>query len=118
MLSTKCFDPTLPALRFEFNSQGIVATSYDNLAKFQGKYLARAIQILGGNQKLFTAAVDSTNAIDPANPAIVPSKDAIFEPDAPHRPQRVCGKRLAHQESTSRVPADCEGTEAAEHHFD
>jgi len=82
MLSTKCFDPTLPALRFEFSSQGAVATNYDNLAKFHGKYLARMIQILGENQKLFTAAVDATNAIDPSDSALVPPKDAIFRPDA------------------------------------
>lgn len=84
MLPTECFEPTLPALHFEFNSQGIVATNYDNLAKFQGKYLARTIQILGEYQKLFTAAVDTTNAIDPSDSALVPSKDAIFKPDALH----------------------------------
>ncbi len=81
-LPTKCFEPTLPVLRFEFNAQGIVATNYDNLAKFQGKFLARTIQIVGGNQKLFTAAVDNTNAIDPSDSALVPSQDAIFKQDA------------------------------------
>ncbi len=83
-LPTKCFEPTLPVLRFEFNAQGIVATNYDNLAKFQGKYLARTIQILGENQKLFSATVDVINTIDPSDSALVPSKDAIFKPDAPH----------------------------------
>lgn len=84
LLPTKCFDPTLPALRFEFNSQGVVATNFDNLARFQGKFLARTIQILGGTQKLFTAAVDTTNAIDPSDSALVPSQDAIIKPDARH----------------------------------
>ncbi len=81
---TKCFEPTLPVLRFEFNAQGIVATNYDNLAKFQGKYLARTIQILGENQKLFSATVDVINTIDPSDSALVPSNNAIFKPDALH----------------------------------
>jgi TonB family protein len=84
LLPTRCFDPALPVLRFQFDSQGFVTTSYDKFAEFQGKYQARSIQILGGDQKLFTAAVDATNAIDPSDSALVPSEDAIFKPDAPH----------------------------------
>jgi TonB family protein len=84
MSPTKCFDPALPVLRFQFDSQGFVTTNYENFAKFQGKYLARTIQILGGDQKLFSAVVDSTNPLDPTDPALVPTKDAIFEPDSLH----------------------------------
>jgi hypothetical protein len=81
-MPTECFDPTLPILSFEVHFLGIVATNYDNVVKIQGKYLARAIAVVVGNKKLFTAAVDTIDSLDPASPAIVPSKDAIFEPDA------------------------------------
>jgi TonB family protein len=79
MLNTQCFDSELPALRAEFTSRGIVATIYDDLAEFQGKYLARAIRITGGNQKLFTAAVDTIGPLDPADPALVTPKGAILK---------------------------------------
>jgi len=81
-LPTECLDPTLPVLSFELHFLGIVATNYDNVVKIQGKYLARAIAVVVGNKKLLTATVDSIDSLDPASPAIVPSKDAIFEPDA------------------------------------
>lgn len=82
MLPTECFDATLPVLRFELNFQGVVATTYDNVVKFQGKYLARKIDVVVGKQKLFTAAVDAIDSLNPNDPALVPSRDAIFKPDA------------------------------------
>jgi TonB family protein len=80
---TQCFDSTLPVLRVGFSSEGDIGTAFDNIAKFQGKYLARRIQIMAESQKLFSAVVDSTGSLDPADPALVPTNDAIFKPDSP-----------------------------------
>src|ERR1700722_10085979 len=51
---TQCFDSILPVLRIGFSSDGVLATAFDNIAKFQGKFLARAIREVVGEQKLFS----------------------------------------------------------------
>jgi TonB family protein len=81
---TQCFDSTLPVLRIGFSSDGVVVTAFDNVTRFQGKFLARAIQEVVGQQKLFSVSVDSIDTLSPADPALVPTKDAIFKPDSLH----------------------------------
>jgi TonB family protein len=95
MLNTDCFDSVLPILRLEFSAEGIVSTIYNNFVKFQGKYLARAIQIMGGDQKLFTASVDSIGLLDPADPALVPPKDALLKPDTANLNENLASGSLA-----------------------
>jgi TonB family protein len=81
MLPTQCFDPMIPVLSFGSSFQGVVITTYDNVAKFQGKFLARAIQTVAGQQKLFNATVDAVGPFDPSVSALTPAKDAILKPD-------------------------------------
>ncbi len=82
MLPTQCFDAKLPVLRFEYDFEGMVAANYENFVEFQGKYLARKIDVVVGEQKLFTAAVDAIDLLDPSDSALAPSRDAVFKPDA------------------------------------
>jgi TonB family protein len=89
VLPTKCFDATLPVVRFSLDYQGTVATTYDNISSFHGKFLTRSVQITVGKQKLFSASVDSIGVLDPSDPALIPPQDAAFKPDAVQSKGRV-----------------------------
>jgi TonB family protein len=77
---TYCFDTSVPVLRVTYGSTGAVLTVYDNIAKFQGRFLARDIKILVGERTYFSVTVDTVEGLKPSDPALVPSTDAIFKP--------------------------------------
>ncbi|MGO9325135.1 MAG: TonB family protein [Terracidiphilus sp.] len=89
VLPTECFDAVLPVERFSLDSQGVVATAYDNVVSFQGKFLTHSVQITVGKQKLFSASVDSVGVLDASDPALIPPQDATFKPDAVQSKGRV-----------------------------
>ena len=89
VLPTKCFDATLPVVRFSLDYQGTVATTYDNISSFHGKFLTHAVQISVGKQKLFSASVDSIGVLDQSDPALIPPQDATFKPDTVQSKGRV-----------------------------
>jgi TonB family protein len=82
MMDTYCFDPLVPVLRISYRFQGLVETTYNNIAKAQGRFVARDIQVSAGEQKLFTATVESISPLNPDDAALTLPKDAIFKLDA------------------------------------
>ena len=81
VLPTYCFDMTLPALEIQYAFQGSVITIYNRIARYQGKFLARSIETAAGKQKLFSAEVNSVDALDPSDPALIPPNDANYKAD-------------------------------------
>jgi TonB family protein len=81
-LPTECFGTTPPALRIAYSFEGVVATTYNNIVELQGKLLARAIQLFAGEHKVLTASVDTVGSLDTSDPALAPSKDAVFSAGA------------------------------------
>jgi Gram-negative bacterial TonB protein C-terminal len=82
MLPTSCFEPMSPILRFGFAFTGAVTTTYNNVVRFQGKFLAKTIEVVAGHQNLFTVAVSEISPIDPADPVLMPPQYAVFKPDS------------------------------------
>ena len=76
-LSTYCFDPQLPVLRLSF-TYGSVTTHFNNIAKYQNRFLAREILISGLEQKLFSAKVDAVGDLDSSDPELTPALDATL----------------------------------------
>jgi TonB family protein len=73
-----CFEPTSPILRLTYTF-GEVAGQFNNIVKFQNRFLARDIVFQIGERKLFAARVDSVEKLDPADPALKPPADALPE---------------------------------------
>jgi len=71
LFPTYCFNSQLPVLRASY-SFGNTATTYDNIAKFQNKYIAREISFLDGKRKILSAKVESITSLDPSDPALTP----------------------------------------------
>jgi hypothetical protein len=82
LFPTYCFDPQTYVLRVSY-SLGSVATIFDRIAKVQGRYLAREIDLFEGKRKILTAAVDSVNGIAANDPAFVPSAKATESDQGP-----------------------------------
>jgi TonB family protein len=78
---TYSFDASLPVLRLAYGFTGVVLTVYDRLIRLQGKLLARDVRVFAGGHTLFSATVDEVDAMNPADPVLVPPSDAIFKPD-------------------------------------
>lgn len=78
LFPTYCFDPSLPILRIQF-SMGAAEIRFNQIARMQGKYLAREILILEGTRKILTATVDSVTGLNPDDGALTPSPDAHFD---------------------------------------
>lgn len=70
-----CFDPQLPDLRASYTF-GEVITDFNNIAKFQGRFLAREILISVGGRKIFSAVVENAGALAVSDPALMPEPDA------------------------------------------
>jgi TonB family protein len=74
-ISTYCFDPQLPVLRVGFTF-GEVVTRFNNIVKYQNRFLAREILISYGERLLFSARVDAVDDMDSSDPALTPAPDA------------------------------------------
>jgi len=74
LFPTYCFDPTLPVLRVSF-SWGALAMEFNQIAKVQGKFLAKDILIFDGPRKILTAKVDTIEGLSPSNSALTPPAD-------------------------------------------
>jgi len=72
---TYCFDPQIPVLRTRYTF-GEVTTEFNNIAKYQGRFLPRSILVFVGEQKILTASVDSASGLGPTDPALTPAPDA------------------------------------------
>src|ERR1700733_1275526 len=70
-----CFDPQMPDLRASYTF-GEVITDFNNIAKFQGRFLAREIEVSIGGRKVFSAAVENVTGLIASDPALAPDPDA------------------------------------------
>jgi TonB family protein len=70
---TYCFDPQLSALRAS-SSFANPLIMFDNIAKFQNRFLPRDIRILEGGIEVLSAKVDSVTYLDAADPALTPTE--------------------------------------------
>jgi TonB family protein len=73
---TYCFEPKLPVLRVSY-SLGRLTTEFNKVVKVQERFLPREILMLEGKKKILTAQVDEINGIAPADPALIPTKEAL-----------------------------------------
>jgi TonB family protein len=81
MANYYCFDPATMALRMAYSNQ--LSKHFSQLVKTQGRYLARQVVVTDGKQKLFTASVETVEALNPADSVFRPSGDATLEQRAP-----------------------------------
>lgn len=73
--NTYCFAPHAPALRFTF-TWGVLTTEFNQIAKTQDRYLPLEVDIVGRNQKLLMAHVNTAESLEPTDPALTPPKEA------------------------------------------
>ncbi|HWE84640.1 MAG TPA: energy transducer TonB [Terracidiphilus sp.] len=82
-----CFDPPTRALRMKYSNHLI--TEFNQIARTQGKYLARQVDILAGKLKVFSVTVESVGGIDAADSALTPPADAAdVSPEDAEQPAR------------------------------
>jgi TonB family protein len=79
-----CVDPATLELRLEYAGQ--ITTEFRQSVKTQGRYLVREVVVTAGKQKLFTASVDTVEALDPTAEMFSPPADATLKqrPPNPH----------------------------------
>lgn len=79
-----CLDPATLELRLEYAGQ--ITTEFSQSVKTQGRYLARQVVVIAGKQKLFTASVDTVEALNPTAEMFRPPADATLKqrPPNPH----------------------------------
>jgi TonB family protein len=65
----------MPDLRASYTF-GEVITDFNNIAKFQGRFLAREIEVSIGGRKVFSAAVENVTGLIASDPALAPDPDA------------------------------------------
>lgn len=76
-----CFDPATLALREIYSDQ--LTKAFSQLVKTQGRYLARQVVVTEGKRKLFTASVDTVEALNPTAEMFSPPADATLKQKAP-----------------------------------
>ena len=72
-----CFDPATLVLRETYSGQ--LRTEFNQFVKTQGRYLAQQIVVTVGQRKLFTASVDTIEALNPTDAMFSPPSDATLE---------------------------------------
>jgi TonB family protein len=77
-----CFDLSIPALRETYSNQ--LTREFSQLVKIQGRYLARQVVVTAGKQRLFTASVDTVEALNPTEAMFSPTADATLKLKAPN----------------------------------
>ena len=95
---TYCFDASLPVLLLDVSFTGVVVTAYEQIAKFQGRFLARDIKVYAGDHTFFTATVDTIGMLNLSDPALVPPGDAISKPEGVSISDDVMDGRLVKKE--------------------
>lgn len=81
MASYYCFDPATLALRMTYSNQ--LTKQFSQLVKTQGRYLPRQVVVTEGKQKLFTASVETIEALSTTDAMFSPPADATLEQRAP-----------------------------------
>ena len=76
-----CFDPATLAVRMT-STKDSITTGYNQIVKTQGRYLARQVDVSMGNQKLFSITVVAIDALNPSDPALMPTADAAVVQNA------------------------------------
>ncbi|MFY9853911.1 MAG: energy transducer TonB [Terracidiphilus sp.] len=76
LFPTYCFDPQSPTLRVRY-SFGHLSTEFGHAVNMQDKYLDCEITVSDGNRKILTGHVDTITLLDPTDPALTPSADAM-----------------------------------------
>jgi TonB family protein len=56
---------------------GVIMTTFDHLAKMQGRYLPLEVRVTAEGRMLFSATADGVTSMDPADPAIKPTASAV-----------------------------------------
>lgn len=84
-----CLDPATLELRVEYDGQ--LTKEFSQLVKIQGRYLARQVVVTVGKQKLFTASIDTVEALNPTATMFSPPVDATLKqkPLNPHEGSQV-----------------------------
>ena len=72
-----CFDLSTMALRIAYSDP--LMTHYNQLAKTQGRYIAREVSVMYGEQPVFSVSVDAIEAFNPADVGLSPPADATVE---------------------------------------
>jgi len=72
-----CFDPPTLALRMVSASE--MTEQFNQLVKTQGHYLARQVVMSTGKVKLFSASVDTIEAVSPEDAVFSPPSDSILQ---------------------------------------
>lgn len=75
LFPTYCFDPSRPMIRAE-TSFGTLAMQFNSFVMFQGRFLARKIDIFEGKRQILSATVDASAGISPSDPAFTPPAEA------------------------------------------
>ena len=68
------FDRPTHALRMKYSNQ--LTTGYNQIARMQGRYLARQVEVLAGKQRIFSITVESVEWMDAADSALTPDPEA------------------------------------------
>jgi TonB family protein len=71
-----CFSLSPLVLRLIYNNSFIY--EYDQLVKTQNRYLAKQVDVMNGDRKVFSIAIDTIEGITPADPSLVRPTDATF----------------------------------------
>jgi TonB family protein len=72
-----CFDPRLPVLRATIDDS-VILTQFNNIAKTQGKFLAREILAFVEQHKMFTTQVEMVGSMDASDSALIPDPRATL----------------------------------------
>jgi TonB family protein len=72
-----CFEPATMALRVTASASISLSREYDQIVRFQGKYLAKQVVVTSGKQTLFSATLDVVDSLNPADPMLTPPADAV-----------------------------------------
>jgi TonB family protein len=76
MFPTYCFDSSVPMLR-EYYAFGATSVTYNKIARVQGMYLPRELEIYDGQRHVLTATVDLINGISAKADEFRPRSEAI-----------------------------------------
>ena len=80
--SMYCFDPKLPVVVLGSSMMGITY-AYSDFVRTQDRYLPRSFVESVNGRSLLTVRVESIDALNPGDPALVPPADAKPDTDAP-----------------------------------
>jgi hypothetical protein len=72
-----CFELSTMALRIAYSDPFM--TRYNQLVKTQGRYIAREVLVMYGEQRVFSVSVDAIEAFNPADVGLSPPADATVD---------------------------------------